>query len=148
MAVKEEHPHYYKDVSGLKTIDIYRILALFNVTDPTLQHAIKKLLVAGQRGAGKDQLVDVGEALASLRRFFEMHNEDSLAERQRNALTDLQKQLQEEQNKVANLMRRLQTISQPAPKIPKGIVPRSKMPESVKRQLATARAAKRTARKG
>jgi hypothetical protein len=36
------------DLSGkvLTHIDVYRVLKLYNVTDPCLQHAVKKLLVA------------------------------------------------------------------------------------------------------
>ena len=56
MAVKEKHSHYYKNVAHLKDIDAYRVLERFGVTDPAIQHAVKKLLVAGGRGAGKDQL--------------------------------------------------------------------------------------------
>lgn len=50
---------------------------LFNVTDPCLQHAIKKLLVAGGRGAGKDITKDVAEAQDSLARFLEMRDEET-----------------------------------------------------------------------
>ena len=71
------HSHYFKDVSKLKTIDVYRVLKLFNVTDPCLQHAIKKLLVAGGRGAGKDPRQDIQEAIDSLHRALGMMNEDS-----------------------------------------------------------------------
>ena len=46
-----KHSHYRRDVRHLDTIDIYRVLQLFGVTDPCLQHAAKKLLCAGQRGA-------------------------------------------------------------------------------------------------
>lgn len=70
------HRHYYKDVSKLKTVDVYRVLKLFNVHDPCLQHAIKKLLVAGGRGAGKDITQDVQEAIDSLKRLLEMDGED------------------------------------------------------------------------
>lgn len=75
--VKAKHSHYYKDVSHLETIDVYRVLQLFNVTDPCLQHAIKKLLVAGGRGAGKDVSRDIQEAIDSLLRVQEMEREDS-----------------------------------------------------------------------
>lgn len=71
------HVHYYKDVSHLRTIDVYRVLVLFGVTDPCLAHAIKKLLVAGGRGAGKDKAKDVAEARDSLSRWQEMHEEDA-----------------------------------------------------------------------
>lgn len=76
MSIGNKHPHYHKDVSKLQTIDVYRVLALFNVTDPCIQHAVKKLLVAGGRGAGKDLSKDVQEAIDSLERFKEMQAED------------------------------------------------------------------------
>ena len=67
--------HYFKDVQTLKHIDVYRVLVLFGVTNPCLQHAIKKLLCAGQRGA-KDERRDVEEAVSSLVRYLEMQTED------------------------------------------------------------------------
>ncbi len=67
--------HYFKDVQTLKSVDVYRVLVLFGVTNPCLQHAIKKLLCAGQRG-NKDQKRDVQEAIASLVRYLEMQTED------------------------------------------------------------------------
>lgn len=74
------HNHYFKDVSKLDTIDVYRVLSLFNVTDPCIQHAVKKLLVAGGRGAGKDISRDIKEAIDSLRRWAEMREEDARPE--------------------------------------------------------------------
>ncbi len=74
----QNHDHYFKDVSNLKHIDVYRVLILFGVTNPCLQHAIKKLLCAGQRGI-KDQKQDVQEAIASLLRYLEMQTEDDEA---------------------------------------------------------------------
>lgn len=76
--VSKAHSHYYKDVANLDFIDVYRVLHLFNVTDPCLQHAVKKLLVAGGRGAGKDITRDVREAQDSLARFLEMRDEESV----------------------------------------------------------------------
>ncbi len=70
-----EYSHYQKSVEHLKWIDVYRVLLLFGVTDPCLQHAIKKLLCAGNRGV-KDELKDVQEAIASLLRYLEMQTED------------------------------------------------------------------------
>jgi hypothetical protein len=52
-------------------IDVYDVLAAFGVTCPARQHAIKKLLCAGQRGA-KDELVDVVEARASIERALDL----------------------------------------------------------------------------
>ena len=71
----QNHDHYFKDVQTLKSVDVYRVLVLFGVTNPCLQHAIKKLLCAGNRGV-KDELKDVQEAIASLLRYLEMQTED------------------------------------------------------------------------
>ncbi|CAB4194451.1 hypothetical protein UFOVP1254_66 [uncultured Caudovirales phage] len=71
-----KHGHYFKDVSKLHEIDVYRVLKLFNVTDPAISHAVKKLLVAGGRGAGKDVQKDVQEAIDTLVRWQEMQQED------------------------------------------------------------------------
>jgi len=73
-----KHSHYKKPVAGLQFVDVYRVLALFGVTDPCLQHAVKKLLVAGGRGA-KDISQDVQEAIDTLQRWQEMRVEDSRA---------------------------------------------------------------------
>jgi len=75
--VAKKHPHYHKDVSKLDSVDVYRVLTLFNVTDPCLQHALKKLLVAGGRGGGKDITRDVQESIDTLRRWQEMRTEES-----------------------------------------------------------------------
>jgi hypothetical protein len=71
-----KHAHYFKDVSKLTEIDVYRVLALFNVTDQAIGHAIKKLLVAGGRGAGKDIGKDIQEAIDTLVRWQEMRKEE------------------------------------------------------------------------
>ena len=72
---EQNHSHYFKNVSNLKYIDIYRVLILFDVTDPCLQHAVKKLLCAGNRGV-KDELKDVQEAISSLTRYLEIKTEN------------------------------------------------------------------------
>ena len=71
---KEKFSHYYKKVPG-EYIDVYRVLQLFEVSDPCIQHAVKKLLVAGKRGL-KDLEKDVKEAIVSLERWQEMRNEE------------------------------------------------------------------------
>ena len=73
---KRAHNHYFKNVSKLQYIDVYRVLSLFNVTDPCIQHAVKKLLVAGGRGAGKDVGKDIQESIDSLVRWQEMQKEN------------------------------------------------------------------------
>lgn len=74
MTRREKYPHYYKKSPTLY-IDVYRILDLYEVSDPCIQHAIKKLLAAGKRGA-KDSGKDVTEAIVSLERWHEMREEE------------------------------------------------------------------------
>lgn len=74
-----KHNHYFKDVSHLDRVDVYRVLTLFGVTDPCIAHAAKKLLVAGGRG-GKSQHQDVQEAIDSLERWKAMQAEDESKE--------------------------------------------------------------------
>jgi hypothetical protein len=73
-----KHNHYFKNVTHLQYVDVYRVLDLFNVSDPCMQHAIKKLLVAGERGAGKDIDKDIQEAIDSLERWKRMLKEDAI----------------------------------------------------------------------
>lgn len=72
--VRREFNHYYRPVP-FEGVDVYRVLLLFGVTDPCLQHAIKKLLVAGGRGS-KDAARDVHEAIATLTRWEDMRDEE------------------------------------------------------------------------
>ncbi len=80
-AQTRKHSHYFKDVSHLKDIDVYRVIKLFNVSDPCVQHAVKKLLVAGGRGAGKDIERDLREAVDSINRALQMIAEDDVPRR-------------------------------------------------------------------
>ena len=70
-----QYDHYKKNVSHLKTIDVYRVLDLYGVTQPAIQHAVKKLLCAGQRGA-KNYERDLREAIDSIERALQMAVED------------------------------------------------------------------------
>jgi hypothetical protein len=74
---KHAHPHYFKYVGNLNLVDVYRVGNLFNVDDHgtgCIHHAIKKLLLAGQRGT-KDQSQDVQEAIDTLTRYVEILKE-------------------------------------------------------------------------
>lgn len=71
-----KHSHYFKDVTHLTHIDVYRVLELFGVTDQAIGHAVKKLLVAGARGV-KDTDKDVQEAIDTLTRRQEIQAEDA-----------------------------------------------------------------------
>lgn len=73
-----KHSHYFKK-TPYEHIDVYRVLELFDVTNPSIAHAVKKLLVAGNRGH-KDLEKDVQEAIDSLVRWQEMRKEDSIVE--------------------------------------------------------------------
>ncbi len=73
-----KHNHYFKSVVKYDEIDVYRVLQLFGVTDQAIGHAVKKLLVAGGRGAGKDISRDIQEAIDTLERWKEMREEDAV----------------------------------------------------------------------
>lgn len=67
---------YFKDIAKYLKLDIYRILDLYKVTDHAIGHAIKKLLLAGDRTGGKSLVDDVTEARDTLNRWLEMREED------------------------------------------------------------------------
>jgi len=72
-ARRKAHSHYFKPLpAGVTHVDVYHVLRLFEVTDPCIAHAVKKLLVPGGRGAGKDAAQDVQEAIDSLKRYQEL----------------------------------------------------------------------------
>lgn len=67
----KEYSHYQIPVyKGEATIDIYDILDRFNISSPPVQHAVKKLLVAGDRGV-KDTILDLQEARSSITRAIQ-----------------------------------------------------------------------------
>lgn len=71
---QRKYEHYYKPFP-YKEIDVYRILEVYEVAHPCIQHAIKKLLVCGTRGS-KDQDQDITEAIDSLLRWKQMKQEE------------------------------------------------------------------------
>lgn len=52
------------------TVDVYDVLRAFDIRDPALQHALKKLLCMGLRGH-KDTGTDLAEAIESLEKLRE-----------------------------------------------------------------------------
>ncbi|SER36539.1 MULTISPECIES: hypothetical protein [Pseudomonas] len=76
-----KHQHYFHSVEHLSVIDVYRICEMY-VDDPSgaTQHAIKKLLLPGQRGGGKGRIKDLREAADTIKRRIEMLLEDEAAE--------------------------------------------------------------------
>lgn len=73
--IEEEKPNKYKRKVPKTEIDVYDVLKAFNVVNPATQHAIKKLLCAGDRGY-KDKVQDLQEALASIERAIELEECD------------------------------------------------------------------------
>ena len=65
--------HYAYDYKGIR-LDPYRILSVYNVTDPAIQHAIKKLLRCGDSVKSVEQ--DIAEVIDTLRRKQQMMEED------------------------------------------------------------------------
>ena len=66
----------YSKRIGKEIVDVYDVLMAFNVTNPATQHAIKKLLMPGNRGH-KDRLTDLKEAAQSIARAIELESEDA-----------------------------------------------------------------------
>lgn len=66
---------YHRTVgfSGNQPSDVYDILLAYGVTCPARQHAIKKLLLAGERGKG-NTTQDLAEAKQAIQRALELEN--------------------------------------------------------------------------
>jgi len=66
---------YRKSIKGVG-VDIYDVLQAFEVHNPAVQHAIKKLLAGGKRGY-KDTITDLREAQWSIGRAIELEIENA-----------------------------------------------------------------------
>ena len=65
---------YQREIKPGIFVDVYDVLAAFNVTCPAMAHGIKKCLSPGQRGV-KDSIQDKNEEIASIKRSIEMEQE-------------------------------------------------------------------------
>ena len=65
---------YHREIKPGVEIDVYDVLTAFCVTNPADAHAVKKLLMPGQRGS-KDGIQDREEAIVSIRRAIEIERE-------------------------------------------------------------------------
>lgn len=65
---------YSREIKPGVFVDVYDVLRAFNVTDPCLQHLLKKALAAGCRGH-KNTEEDLQDILASAQRAVEMYSE-------------------------------------------------------------------------
>ena len=72
--MKENHNHYFKPCP-YDTLDVYRVISIFGVSDPCIQHALKKMLCSGVRGH-KDQSKDIQDVIDTLERWKQMREED------------------------------------------------------------------------
>ena len=70
----EDYEYYKYSYKGIK-LDPYRILDIYKITCPAQQHAIKKLLRAGN--SVKELKQDITEVIDTLKRKLEMLEEDS-----------------------------------------------------------------------
>lgn len=66
---------YNRQCKGI-TMDVYDVLKAFEVTDPALQHLIKKALCAGLRGH-KNKEQDLIDILDSANRALELYHDDN-----------------------------------------------------------------------
>lgn len=63
--------------TGKCTIDVYRVLAAYDVTDSEVAHAVKKLLAPGQRGV-KEERQDIEEAIQSLQAWIARMDDEAV----------------------------------------------------------------------
>lgn len=67
---------YHREIKPGVWIDVYSVLVAFGVTNPADAHAIKKLLMPGQRGA-KSAIQDREEAIMSIYRAIGIERESA-----------------------------------------------------------------------
>lgn len=72
-----KYPKYYKSTQGMTEVDVYAVLKIFDIQDPSgaLHHAAKKLLLSGVRTGGKTKQQDITEARDTLNRWLELNKE-------------------------------------------------------------------------
>ena len=63
---------YQREIKPGVFVDVYDVLQAFNVTNPALQHLVKKALAVGQRGH-KDAAEDLQDIVDSARRAQELN---------------------------------------------------------------------------
>lgn len=72
--VSTDHGKHYRYTFRGRKIDPYRIFRIYKITAPEQQHAIKKLLRAGQSVKSLEQ--DIDEVILTLTRWKEIIEED------------------------------------------------------------------------
>lgn len=74
-----KHNHYFKPCPFTE-VDVYRVLKLYKVHDPCLQHIAKKALCAGERGH-KDMRRDLQDIVDTAQRAIDMLDEEQRDQR-------------------------------------------------------------------
>ena len=74
---------YNREIIGIDgtvtTVDVYRVIDAFGVSDPATQHAIKKMLCTGLRGH-KDYLTDLNDSIESLQKAKDLYVQRMVSE--------------------------------------------------------------------
>lgn len=70
---------------AVTTVDVYRILDAFGVSDPATQHAVKKMLCMGLRGH-KDYLTDINDSIESLQKAKGLYGQRMIHESNKSIL--------------------------------------------------------------
>jgi len=72
--VRRNKLKYHREIKKGVSVDVYDVLSAFEVVNPAMQHALKKMLAPGKRGA-KDAIQDMQEAIQSIERAIELEKE-------------------------------------------------------------------------
>lgn len=77
VSLATKYPKYYKSTQGMTEVDVYAVLKIFDIQDPSgaIHHAAKKLLLSGVRTGGKTKQQDITEARDTLNRWLELNKE-------------------------------------------------------------------------
>lgn len=77
VSLAAKYPKYYKSTQGMTEVDVYAVLKIFDIQDPSgaIHHAAKKLLLSGVRTGGKTKQQDITEARDTLNRWLELNKE-------------------------------------------------------------------------
>lgn len=70
-AVSGKHSKYHREIKPGVFVDVYDVLQAWAVSNPALQHLIKKALQPGERGH-KDLETDMNDIIASAKRAKEL----------------------------------------------------------------------------
>jgi hypothetical protein len=82
MVVEKPRNKYMREIAPGVWVDVYDVLYAFSVTDPCLQHLIKKALATGVRGhkSTREDLIDIRDsAIRAVEHYDKMNQVDETA---------------------------------------------------------------------